>query len=85
MTTGLLARNLDRRSTLSRVLRLDAVICITVTSVVFHLALASLQEVTGWDALADFLPHTLSPIACRWAGCCSGREATSRRASCGSR
>lgn len=64
ITTGLLARNLDRRSTLFRVLRLDAVICITVTGVVFHLALASLQELTGWDALADFLLHTLSPIAC---------------------
>lgn len=62
VTTGLLARNLDRRSTVFRVLRLDAVICITVTGVVFHLALASLQELTGWDKVADFLLHTLSPI-----------------------
>jgi hypothetical protein len=64
VTTGMLARNLDRRSTLFRVLRLDAVICIMVTGVVFHLALASLQELTGWDAVADFLLHTLSPILC---------------------
>ena len=62
VTTGLLARNLDRRSTLFRVVRLDAVICIAVTGVVFHLALASLQELSGWDAVADFLFHTLSPI-----------------------
>lgn len=62
VTTGLLARNRDRHSTLFRVLRLDAVVCIAVTGVVFHLALSSLQELTGWDALADLLLHTLSPI-----------------------
>lgn len=62
VTSGLLARNLDRQSTVFRALRLDAVICITVTGVVFHLALASLQELTGWDKVADFLLHTLSPI-----------------------
>jgi hypothetical protein len=64
VTTGLLAWNLDRRSTVFRVLRLDAVICIAVTGVVFHLALADLQELTGWDAVADFLLHTASPILC---------------------
>lgn len=62
VTTGLLARNLSRPSTVFRVFRLDAVICIAVTGVVFHLALADLQELTGWDLLADFLLHTLSPI-----------------------
>ena len=39
-------------------------LCIAVTGVVFHLALASLQELTGWDALADLILHTLSPILC---------------------
>lgn len=63
-TTGLLAVDLDRRGTLFRVLRLDAVICITVTGVVFHLALSDLQELTGWDKVADLLLHTLSPILC---------------------
>ncbi len=62
VTTGLLGLNLDRQSTVFRVLRLDAMLCITVTGVVFHLALADLQELTGWDKLADFLLHTLSPI-----------------------
>lgn len=64
VTTGLLAADLDRRSTVFRVLRLDAVICIAITGVVFHLALADLQELTGWDQLADLLLHTLSPILC---------------------
>ncbi len=64
VTTGLLAQRLDRPSTVFRVLRLDAILCITVTGVVFHLALASLQELTGWDAVADLLLHTLSPILC---------------------
>ena len=61
-TTGLLAVRLDRRSTLFRTLRLDALVGIAVTGVVFHLTLAQLQELTGWDALADFLLHTASPI-----------------------
>jgi hypothetical protein len=64
ITTGLLALNPFRASTLFRVARLDAVVCITVTGVVFHLALADLQELTGWDLVADFLLHTLSPILC---------------------
>ena len=63
-TTGLLARRFRRDSLIFRVLRLDAMICILVTGVVFHLALSGLQELTGWDALADFLLHTLSPILC---------------------
>lgn len=62
VTTGLLAVRLDRRSTLFRTLRLDGVIAIAVTGVVFHLTLAQLQELTGWNAFADFLLHTLSPI-----------------------
>ena len=62
VTTGLLAVRLDRTSTLFRVLRLVAVLAITVTGVVFHLALAQLQELTGWNAFADFILHTLSPI-----------------------
>lgn len=64
ITTGMLAWRPDRSSTIFRVFRLDAVICIAVTGVVFHLALASLQELTGWDALADAILHTISPIVC---------------------
>lgn len=46
-TTGILAVRLDRRSTLFRVLRLDGIVGIAVTGVVFHLTLAQLQELTG--------------------------------------
>lgn len=63
-TTGILAWNPDRRSSVFRVLRLDALLGIAVTGVVFHLTLSDLQELTGWDWFADFLLHTLSPILC---------------------
>jgi len=62
VTTGLLAIRLDRPSTLFRTLRLDGVVAIAVTGVVFHLALAQLQELTRWYALADTILHTVSPI-----------------------
>jgi hypothetical protein len=62
VTSGLLARDLHRDSTLFRLLRLDGVLCIAVTGVVFHLALASLQELTGWDLVADTILHTASPL-----------------------
>lgn len=61
VTIGLLAVNPTRRSTLFRVLRLDGVVAIAVTGVVFHLTLAQLRELTGWNAVADFILHTLSP------------------------
>ena len=64
VTTGLLSVRLDRRSTLFRTLRLDALVGIAVTGVVFHLTLAQLQELTGWSAVADFLLHTASPVVC---------------------
>lgn len=62
VTTGMLAVRLDRRSTVFRTLRLDGLVGIAVTGVVFHLTLAQLQELTGWDAFADQLLHTVSPI-----------------------
>lgn len=62
VTHAMLARDPFRPSTAFRVARIVAVLCIAVTGVVFHLALASLQELTGWDLLADTILHTLSPI-----------------------
>lgn len=64
VTTGLLAVRLARTSTLFRVLRLTAVIGITITGVVFHLALANLQELSDKEAAADWVLHTASPILC---------------------
>ena len=62
VTTGLLALNVHRPSRLFRVFRIVAVVCIAVTGIVFHLALADLQELTGWDLVCDTILHTLSPI-----------------------
>ena len=64
ITTGLLAVRLVRTSTLFRVVRLTAVIAITITGVVFHIALAGLQELSGKEAAADWILHTASPVLC---------------------
>lgn len=62
VTTGLLAIRLDRTETWFRVLRLTAVIAITITGVVFHLALKGLQELNGKAVTADWILHTASPL-----------------------
>ncbi|WP_309116076.1 Pr6Pr family membrane protein [Saccharothrix sp.] len=64
ITSALLAANPDRPSTLFRTLRLDGVLAIAVTGVVFHLVLKGLFELTGAAAFADFLLHTMSPVLC---------------------
>ena len=45
-----------------RVVRLDAVLAIAVTGVVHVVALRPIQDLTGWDAVADILLHVVSPI-----------------------
>jgi hypothetical protein len=62
ITTGLLALRLDRTSTTFRTFRLVGVVAIAITGVVFHIALRDLRELTGWDAVADFILHTASPV-----------------------
>ncbi len=64
VTTALLAFNLTRPSTVFRVFRLCGVIGIAITGIVFHIAIASLHELSGFDAVADFVLHTFSPVAC---------------------
>ena len=64
VTSAILAVRLGRRQTSFWVLRLDGVLCITVTFVVFHVSLASLQDLEGLAKLADFLLHTASPLLC---------------------
>ncbi len=51
-------------STLFRTLRLDAVIGIAVTGLVYHAVLADLFHLTGAEAVADQLFHTVSPLMC---------------------
>ncbi len=62
ITTGLLAVRPERDSTVFAVFRLIGLVAITVTFVVFHVALASLQDLQGAAALTDFLFHTLVPL-----------------------
>jgi len=62
VTSALLALRWDRPSTPFRTWRLTGLVAITITGVVFHLALADLHELTGKEAVADFVLHTASPI-----------------------
>jgi general stress protein CsbA len=66
VTCALLAAGSARRPTGSTfwVLRLDGVICIAVTFVVFHVALSDLHDLRGLATTADFLLHTASPLLC---------------------
>lgn len=64
VTCLLLALNLSHPSTLFRVLRLDGVVGIVVTGIVFQVALAGLNHLTGTAALADTLLHKVSPVLC---------------------
>lgn len=64
VTSLLLAVNPDRPSTLFRVLRLAGIVAITVTFVVFRIALAGLHDLAGAAAFADFMLHVASPVLC---------------------
>jgi hypothetical protein len=64
VTCLLLALNLSHPAAMFRVLRLDGVVGIVVTGVVFQVALAGLHHLTGTAALADTLLHKVSPILC---------------------
>jgi hypothetical protein len=62
VTTALLALRPERASTLFAVLRLTALVAITVTFAVFHTVLAGLQDLSGQAAFADALLHTVVPV-----------------------
>lgn len=61
-TGVLLALDPDRRSTVLRTLRLDALLGIIVTAIVYHTVLAGLHDPVGAEWFADQLFHTVSPI-----------------------
>ena len=44
------------------VLRLDALLCIAVTGIVYHTVLAGLQDLTPSGALSNLLLHTVVPV-----------------------
>ncbi len=62
VTTLLLALRVNRPSTVFRAFRLAGLVGITITFVVFHIALAHLQELQGSAAFADLLLHTVAPL-----------------------
>lgn len=61
-TCALLARNPHRDSPAFRTFRLAGVLCIAVTGVVYHIALASLRQLDGKALVADQILHTVVPI-----------------------
>ncbi|GAB2634510.1 Pr6Pr family membrane protein [Kribbella swartbergensis] len=50
------------QGTVFRTLRLNGVLCIAVTGIVYHLVLAGLDELSGWAAFTNFLLHTAAPV-----------------------
>lgn len=56
-----LARAPHRDTPWRRVLRLDAVLMITITAIVYAVLLAPITEVTGWSRLTNPILHILTP------------------------
>jgi hypothetical protein len=61
-TTALLAIRPDRTSVTFRTFRLIGLVAITVTGVVYHVALASIFDLDGIDQLGNQLVHTVVPL-----------------------
>ncbi|HWD82847.1 MAG TPA: Pr6Pr family membrane protein [Kribbella sp.] len=62
-TALMLAAQPDRpESTLFRTLRLNGVLCIAVTGIVYHAVLAGTDELHGWAAFTNLLLHTAAPV-----------------------
>lgn len=57
----LLALNPRRDTPLTRVLRLDSVLMITITAIVYAVLLAPITEVTGWSIFTNPLQHIVVP------------------------
>ena len=62
VTSLLLAVNPERSSTLFATFRLTGVVAITVTFVVFHVALSRLLRLDSWAQAANQLQHTIVPV-----------------------
>ncbi|GAA1635501.1 Pr6Pr family membrane protein [Kribbella alba] len=59
----LLAIDPDRwHSMVFKTLRLNGVLCIAVTGIVYHLVLAGSDTLSGGAAVANFFVHTLTPV-----------------------
>jgi hypothetical protein len=64
VTSLLLAVNAHPSSTVFKVFRLIGVVAISVTFVVFHVALGKLLDLDTWPQVANQLQHTVVPIMC---------------------
>ena len=62
ITCGLLALDLKRPTFWFRVLRIDSIVCIIVTAIVYHLLLAGDEDLHGWSYFTNQLLHTVVPI-----------------------
>ncbi len=58
-----LAANASRDGRWWRVMRLDGLIGIAVTGIIYSSVLAGLQSLTGWEKATDVALHYVSPIA----------------------
>ncbi|MGB0098467.1 MAG: hypothetical protein WBP81_38750 [Solirubrobacteraceae bacterium] len=58
----LLAINPNRSSTAFSAFRLTGVVAITVTFIVFHVALSHLLDLDKWAEAANQLQHTVVPV-----------------------
>ena len=62
VAAGMLLWRPDRRGRVFAVLRLDALLCIAVTGIVYHAVLSGLQDLTAAGALSNLLLHTVVPV-----------------------
>lgn len=58
----LLARGPGRDTVVRRVLRLDGLLMITITAIVYQVLLAPSIDVTGWSLLTDPILHVITPL-----------------------
>jgi hypothetical protein len=61
-TALLLALKPDRSAAVFRVFRLIGLVAITVTGVVYHVALSRILDLEGWHQLGNQLVHTVVPV-----------------------
>jgi len=81
ITTALLALKPSRSGIVFATARLTGVVAITVTGIVYHVALGNLLDLEGWDQLGNQLVHTVVPILAVVGWLMFGpRELTSSRA-----
>lgn len=62
VTSAMLAARPARDGRVFRIARLDGLLCIAVTGIVYHLVLSGLNDLTPAGALSNLLLHTTVPV-----------------------